>query len=111
MSDWYDRDGNPIGLDQLDSIEKRVAETMLDSCWVSTVWLGLDHAFMGGPPLIFETMVFPAKDGEVTDYCELNAKRYSTEAQAREGHDRMVEWARAHVVNGAVIGDDDEAAS
>lgn len=27
--------------------------------WVSTVFLGLDHSYGTGPPLLFETMVFP----------------------------------------------------
>lgn len=26
--------------------------------FVSTVFLGLDHSWMGGPPLVFETMIF-----------------------------------------------------
>jgi len=30
----------------------------------STVFLGIDHAFMGGPPVLWETMVFDAPDGE-----------------------------------------------
>ena len=47
------------------------------------MWLGLDHSFLGGRPVIFETMVFGGPhDGD----CE----RYCTEAQAREGHERVV---------------------
>lgn len=33
-----------------------------DGVTVSTVFLGLDHAFGGGPPLLFETMVFGGPD-------------------------------------------------
>lgn len=29
---------------------------------LSTVWLGIDHSFGAGPPLIFETMLFAPKD-------------------------------------------------
>ena len=56
---YYDKAGNPITLEelmQLNSPEyKRVAETTLeDGTWISTVWLGLDHAWGGdGDPLIF----------------------------------------------------------
>jgi hypothetical protein len=60
-------------------------ETLPNGYWVSTVWLGLNHNFGEGPPLIFETMVTnPAGDWE--DYQE----RYSTEQEAMEGHKRTV---------------------
>jgi hypothetical protein len=59
---YYDRQGKPIdgALEWGARLRgpKRVAETTLpDGTWISTVWLGLDHAWGGGPPLIFETMV------------------------------------------------------
>ena len=57
-----------------------------DGKWVSTVWLGLDHGFHGGKPIIFETMVFD-KEGTGED---LDQDRYTTEQQAREGHAAMV---------------------
>lgn len=100
-SDYYDRQGNPIPLMEWakrfeGSIEDRmamrcVAETTLpNGRWISTVWLGLDHSFGSGPPLIFETMVFPRRG----DYSELDCDRYSTEAQALEGHTRMIaKWS------------------
>lgn len=57
---------------------------------MSTVWLGIDHSFGSGPPLIFETMVFSSKD----DFHDLDCERYSTETQALAGHARMVEkWS------------------
>jgi hypothetical protein len=101
---YYDRQGNRLTLmewakryegktgDAM-TAEKRVAETTLpDGTWVSTVWLGLDHSFGEGPPLIFETMVFPSKDGPLN---ELDCDRYSTEAEALAGHAAMVErWAK-----------------
>lgn len=97
MSDKYRRDGTPYPNTQAGTLEwakdhsnlqyKRVAETMLpNGKWVSTVWLGLDHSFGDGPPLIFETMVFASKDDLQEEDCE----RYSTEAQAIAGHDAMV---------------------
>lgn len=102
MSGYYDRQGNPMTLQQwAASFEtrrdmKRVAATVLPSgYWVSTVWLGLDHSFGSGPPLIFETMVFTCDaDGKVTDYGEEDSDRYSTEADALAGHEAMVaKWA------------------
>ena len=62
---YYDRQGQPITLRQWcqlseDMAYKRVAEDYLDDghIWVSTVWMGLNHSFGPGEPLIFETMVF-----------------------------------------------------
>lgn len=46
---------------------------------VSTVFLGLDHAWGDGPPMLFETMVFGGSNDE---YCE----RYSTWDEAEAGH-------------------------
>jgi hypothetical protein len=75
MSGYYDRQGNAMTLMEwsrrLESgiNNRRVAEDWLpNGYWVSTVWLGLDHSFGSGPPVIFETMVFPASDGHVTSW-------------------------------------------
>lgn len=60
----------------------RVARTELDDGrYVSTVFLGLDHQWGEGPPLLFETMVFP----ECEDY-----ERYATWDEAVAGHDQVV---------------------
>ena len=98
MSEFYDRDGTPIdfrawGEKTKDRAYKRVAETTLpDGKWVSTVWLGLDHGFGSGPPLIFETMVFSSKHDMGGD---VDCDRYATEADAIAGHQRMVEqWSQ-----------------
>lgn len=62
-----------------------VAKTQVGDSEISTVFLGLDHQFIvGGPPLIFETMVFGGLlDGE--------EERYSTWEQAEAGHKDVVE--------------------
>lgn len=49
--------------------------------YVSTAWLGIDYAFFGGPPLIFETMDFPGQN-----HCE----RASTEDEALFNHEAVV---------------------
>jgi hypothetical protein len=66
----------------------RVGRTDLpNGGYVSTVFLGLDHAFMGGPPMIFETMTFlPGDEGENTEQL-----RYSTWEEAEAGHADAVE--------------------
>lgn len=63
--------------------KRRVARYEVEGCTVSTVFLGLDHGWGEGPPILFETMVFGgALDREM--------ERYSTWDEAIEGHDRMV---------------------
>lgn len=79
----YNRQGEPVTLEEwVRELEKnrRVAWDDLGPLGtVSTVFLGLDHAFMGGPPLIFETMIFGGPMNEFMD-------RYSTEEKALGGH-------------------------
>lgn len=96
---WYDRQGNAISAGQADPLlgdreYKRVAgDTVIvdgATLTVSTVWLGVNHNFIGdGPPLIFETMVF-GDHSLAEDACW----RYATEDEARRGHEKVVEALR-----------------
>lgn len=72
---------------------KHVKDEIVNEHRVSTVWLGVDHAFEGCHPLLFETMVFNKENGWSELYCD----RYNTWDQALEGHKKAVEW----VLNGA----------
>ena len=45
---------------------RRIALTELDGAEVSTVFLALDHNYGMGPPLLYETMVFPENDSDFT---------------------------------------------
>ena len=58
---------------------------------VSTVFLGLDHQWGNGPPLLFETMIF---GGGMDGYQE----RYSTWDEAVEGHARVVDKVKTQPV-------------
>lgn len=62
--------------------------------FVSTVFLGLDHQYGNGPPLVFETMIFPAKDGDIAEWGEEFCDRYTTIDEAREGHAKAVQMVR-----------------
>ena len=55
-----------------------------DGVYVSTVFLGLDHNFMGvGPPLLWESLVFGGEyDGEM--------RRYTSKEEALRGHKELV---------------------
>ena len=93
MSDYYDRSGQPLDMMEWaqrvnDYAYKVIEKTLVRGRWeVSTVWLGLDHSFGHGPPLIFETMVFDQNAGDATEH---DVRRYSTEQQARDGHADVV---------------------
>ena len=68
---------------------------MIGQVRVSTVFLGLNHAFGDGPPLWFETMVF---GGEL----DQEQERYSTIEQARLGHAQICDKVRATLKGKAV---------
>lgn len=36
---------------QFESDDRQVADNTINGCRVSTVWLGTDHNYLGGPPL------------------------------------------------------------
>ena len=94
MSDHYILDGHEVvKADDLMSWAKwletsrdecRVASTGIGDVRVSTVFLGLDHQYGDGPPLLFETMVFAPNEC----YCE----RCSTWEQAEAEHEKAVAW-------------------
>jgi hypothetical protein len=69
---WYEASSRSHG--------RHVADEVRGGIRVSTVFLGVDHQFGDGPPLLFETMIF-ADDG-----CDLFG-RYSTWTAAEKGHE------------------------
>ena len=100
---FYRRDGTPYtGRDPLQewakdferAENKRIALTRLPNGYdVSTVWLGLNHAWGDGPPLIYESMVF--KRVEKHPWRGLDRQRYSTLHDADQGHQALVEkWQK-----------------
>jgi len=64
---------------------RRVCLTDIASCMVSTVFLGVDHGFGDGPPILWESMVF--EDGSaLEDY----TNRYTSKEDAVKGHNEIV---------------------
>ncbi len=77
---WFEHADRHIGKDEL----------LPTDVWVSTVFLGLDHAFGGGTPILFETMIFGGPLDQEQD-------RYATREEALIGH---AEWlAKAQQAN------------
>lgn len=86
LQEWGDQRN-----DMYQNDSKHIADIDVDGYRVSTVWLGIDHRFSDkGLPLLFETMVFHGDNyGN-----ELYIDRYSTWAEAEEGHKTAVEWVK-----------------
>jgi hypothetical protein len=90
---YIERGGEPVAIADVmawamwmeDKDARRVALTQRGDVRVSTVFLGIDHAWGEGmPPLLYETMVFNGPhDG--------TQRRYSTREEALVGHRAMVE--------------------
>lgn len=59
--------------------DKVVGRDQFGAVVISTVFLGMDHSFSGGTPVLFETMIF---GGEYDGYQE----RYCTWDEAERGH-------------------------
>ena len=91
-----DKENNPVLIDSVTEwvriyvkMNRRVQSTKLPelNASVSTVFLGLDHQWGVGPPILFETMIFGS---DLDGYQE----RYSTWDEAVKGHKIAVELLR-----------------
>lgn len=78
--------GNPKSCDDaiewaewMEKADRRVALTEFDGGRVSTVFLGIDHAFGLAAPLLYETMIFGGPHSE-------EQWRYRTREAALAGH-------------------------
>ena len=70
---------------------RHVGKDIIHGHMVSTVWLGLDHNWFGGKPLVFETMVFEGdKPGR-----DIYMNRYTTWQEAEEGHQKAIVWVKS----------------
>jgi hypothetical protein len=70
---WYEENGD----------KRRVAFTEVGEAKVSTVFLGLDHNWSGGAPVLWETLIYGGRfSGEIL--------RYTSRTAALVGHEIMV---------------------
>lgn len=95
-----DADGEPVvepdilrWAEWFETADRHVAETLIGheptgaEVRVSTVFLGLDHGWGDGPPVLWETMTFGLRADEPQ-------WRYTSKADAIVGHARAVEQCR-----------------
>lgn len=71
--------------------QRIVAQDYVGETLVSTVFLGLDHRFGAGPPILWETMTHDGKNWDQLDRCS------GSREQAMAMHMAMVEKVRAMV--------------
>lgn len=93
----YKLDGRvPVPADDLlewakwyETADRTVSKTERPGYTVSTVFLGLDHRYLGdGPPLLFETMIFGGNHDQYQSRC-------STWEEAEAMHAKAVEMAES----------------
>jgi len=81
-----DENNNPISCNDIKKWgkwfqvnDKTVSFTEKNGIRVSTVFLGLDHQYGEGEPILFETMIFGGKEDQYQE-------RYSSYKDAEKGH-------------------------
>jgi hypothetical protein len=74
--------------------ERHVKSEVIKEFVISTVFICIDHQFHeDGPPLLFETMIFP-----LGDFTSIFCQRCSTWDQALEMHERARKWLMEQVI-------------
>ena len=88
-----DKNGNPVKADietwlmWFAKADRRVEKTVIGGVTVSTVFLAIDHGFMNGVPVLWETMIFGGiYNGDM--------QRYTSLEEARAGHAAMVKMVK-----------------
>lgn len=71
----------------MEGTRRMVRRTKVGDAQVSTVFLGIDHSFDDGPPVLFESCVFGGKLADEMD-------RYTSWAEAERGHVELVKRVR-----------------
>jgi hypothetical protein len=96
MNYILNENGNPV-LEQdiiawahwFETAARRVAHDTISDASVSTVFLGIDHSFGSGPPVLWETMVFGGPMDQEQDRCS------GSREQAEAMHAKMVERVKS----------------
>lgn len=93
MSDMYIlEDGVPVKCDDVGAwgkwLEgnrdaKRVAVDIIGETKISTVFLGLDHQWGEGPPLLYETMIFGGPHDDWQERCSTREEALVQHEQAK----------------------------
>lgn len=98
-----DENNNPIGTNNvikwgrlMQLKEKIVKQENVDNYFISTVFLGIDHSYDFGNPVLWETMIFRKdKDGSKELGSDIFHDRYSTYDEAIQGHKEAVKLVKS----------------
>jgi len=107
---YYNTDGKPMTMLKWAKAFEKNRWQIRTVLWrgtivVSTVWLGIDHSFGMGKPLIFESMVFC----KLCDGLEADMERYSSKRSAQRHHSILVKkWRNPfqlmwHIINTHIL--------
>lgn len=95
MDHWIlDENGEPQRTDLMtwarwfqDTDARQISRTWLpNGIEVSTVFLGIDHNFGSGPPILWESLAFDKEHGSMDG----TMRRYETREEALAGHEALV---------------------
>jgi hypothetical protein len=67
---------------------RRIALSSVGEWTISTIFLGMDHSFEDGPPVLWETMVFGPEPWSDQQW------RFTTREGAISHHDQIAEYIR-----------------
>jgi hypothetical protein len=91
---YQDENGQPVRCEtvtewgqKFEKQDRLIAATVEGDVRVSTVFLGLDHGWGGGDPVLWETMVFGGPHDGYQD-------RYTSRQDALAGHEKAVAMVR-----------------
>lgn len=86
--------------DWFQTANRVVSQDTVGEIMVSTVFLGLDHQWGDGPPLLFETMFFGVGSDSLPQEIRDFQMRYSTVDEALDGHIAALQRIEAYVLQG-----------
>lgn len=78
----------------LETFDRKVGRDVVGEHIISTVFLGFDHSYGDGPPLLFETMIFNEIGCQAYESYQ---PRFSTWDEAIEGHAAAVAMVKQHM--------------
>lgn len=102
---YFDKQLNPISQTQWAEFVKDKSymrikmDNITKDTFVSTVWLGIDHSFWNGDPIIFETMIFSDQNKMIDWY----QKRYSTLEEALQWHQDALDYAYTQINKNSIF--------
>lgn len=107
MSNQYilNSEGKPFPADQLEgwarwfeNAERHVGLDTINGVTVSTVFLGIDHSFGRGDPILWETMTFTKRKGSYKFLQQRLFRRYTTAEEAKIYHGVVCESVKRNAL-------------